>query len=115
MGAAVGAVYLPHPRFALVTWLVPPRALLLVVLVALGGRAVWLTVVAAAYLVQYASDLHVSPPVAQRWSYGVAGLVVLGSWLWERRRRRRATRGNPQNSRAGPRTCGPASDDALVG
>jgi MFS family permease len=142
-GAALGAVYLPHPRFALLAWLVPPRwatglvvltllvcalavartsvvdrpwlgaatmvgvsllvatpgypwyALLLVVLVALGGRAAWLTVAAAANLVQYANELHVSPPVAQRLAYGVAGLAVLGSWLWLRQRRGRGTRSDP--------------------
>jgi hypothetical protein len=49
------------------------------------------------------------------WSYGVAGLVVLGSWVWLRHRRERGTGVNPEDSRAGPRTCGPASDDALVG
>ncbi|WP_433085436.1 glycosyltransferase 87 family protein [Dactylosporangium sp. CA-052675] len=54
----------------------PWYALLLVMLVAYGAPAEWLTVAAAAYLPQFAGDLGLSTATAQRIGYGAALLVV---------------------------------------
>jgi hypothetical protein len=62
-------------------------ALLLVMLVGLGARRVWLTVVAAGYLVGFAALLHVDGTVLQRVGYGIALAVVAGTSVAIRRRR----------------------------
>jgi hypothetical protein len=54
----------------------PWYALLLVALVALGARVAWLTVPAAGYLAQFADQVHLSVPTAQRLGYGTAVLVL---------------------------------------
>jgi Glycosyltransferase family 87 len=64
----------------------PWYALLLVGLVGLGARIEWLAIAAAGYVVQWAPELHLDRTLAQRLSYGLAGLVVLAGWAWRRRR-----------------------------
>ncbi|MER7281823.1 glycosyltransferase 87 family protein [Dactylosporangium sp. NPDC000244] len=64
----------------------PWYALLLVMLVAYGAPAEWLTVAAAAYLPQFAGDLGLSTATAQRIGYGAA-LLVLATGLALRSRR----------------------------
>jgi hypothetical protein len=54
----------------------PWYAVLLVLLVALGGRVEWLAVAAAAYLAQYAPNVHLSPGSAQRIGYCAALAVI---------------------------------------
>jgi uncharacterized membrane protein len=72
----------------------PWYALLLVVLVALGGRAAWLAVAAAAYP---AHTYNLGYPVVfgQRLGYAVAALVVAFAWLAARRGRHRSWSGRP--------------------
>jgi hypothetical protein len=52
-------------------------AMLLVVLVALSGRAEWLAVAAGGYVAQYAANLHLTATAAQQIGYGVAALIVV--------------------------------------
>ena len=54
-------------------------ALLLVLLVGPGARTVWLAVVAAGYLVNYATPLHVDGQLAQRVGYGLALAAVVAA------------------------------------
>jgi hypothetical protein len=61
----------------------PWYALLLVVLVALGARAVWLGVAAAGYLPQFADQAHLSVPTAQRLAYGLALAALLVALIKE--------------------------------
>jgi hypothetical protein len=63
----------------------PWYALLLVILVALGGRAMWLAVAAAAYVGQYQHELRLGHPAAERIGYGVALAVMVAAYLWQRR------------------------------
>jgi hypothetical protein len=63
----------------------PWYALLLVVLVALDGRAEWLAVALAGQAALHATDLGLPPLAAQRAAYAVAGAVVLGAALARRR------------------------------
>jgi Glycosyltransferase family 87 len=63
----------------------PWYALLLVFLVALGGRAMWLAVGAAAYVGQYQNELRLGHPAAERTGYGVAIAVMVAAWLWQLR------------------------------
>jgi len=65
----------------------PWYALLLVLLVALGGRTEWLAVAAAAYLAQYAPNLHLTTASAQRIGYAAALTVVIVAALRRRRAR----------------------------
>jgi hypothetical protein len=64
----------------------PWYAVLLVVLVALGGRARWLLVAAAAYIGQYQQHLHLDVALAERISYGSALALIIGASVWENRR-----------------------------
>jgi hypothetical protein len=58
----------------------PWYAVLLVVLIAAGGRVEWLGVAVAGYLVLYAADIGIAPTLAQRIGYGAAlAAVVAGS------------------------------------
>lgn len=52
-------------------------AMLLVVLVALSGRAEWLAVAVAGYVAQYSANLHLSGTLAQQIGYSAAAMVVL--------------------------------------
>jgi hypothetical protein len=72
-----GAVVMAGTALLLTTPSYPWYALLLVLLVALGGRVEWLAVAAAGYLAQYPHDLGIAPDTAQRVGYGIALLVVL--------------------------------------
>jgi hypothetical protein len=63
----------------------PWYALLLVILVALGGRARWLVVAAAAYVGQYQNELRLGHPAADRIGYWVALAVMVTVWRWQRR------------------------------
>jgi hypothetical protein len=60
----------------------PWYAMLLVVLVAWGGAATWMSVAVAGYLAQYAGHLSLPPVVAQRLGYGLAATVVAAGWLY---------------------------------
>jgi hypothetical protein len=56
----------------------PWYAVLLVALVALGGKVRWLLVAAAGYVAQYAASPYlVAPDTAQRLGYGAAVVVLL--------------------------------------
>jgi hypothetical protein len=90
----------------------PWYALLLVVLVALSGRVEWLAVAAAAYLAQYAHNVHLGVGPAQRIGYGLALAVVVtaalrrGTWWRVTPRAARSTecqrcrhRGSPDEPR----------------
>ncbi|WP_433614979.1 glycosyltransferase 87 family protein [Dactylosporangium sp. CA-139114] len=70
----------------------PWYALLLVMLVAYGAPAEWLTVAAAAYLPQFAGDLGLSTATAQRIGYGAALLVVATGLALRSRRSQRPAR-----------------------
>jgi MFS family permease len=62
-------------------------AMLLVLLVALGGRPEWLVVALAAQLAQDANNLHLTPTMAQRLGYGTAlAVVLLGALIRQRAR-----------------------------
>jgi hypothetical protein len=63
----------------------PWYALLLVLLVALGGPARWLAVAAAGYVGQYYDTLHLELVTANRIGYLAALAVVIVPWLWHRR------------------------------
>ncbi|MBX6750550.1 MAG: DUF2029 domain-containing protein [Micromonosporaceae bacterium] len=63
-------------------------ALLLVMLVGLGARTVWLGVVAAGYLANYAVLLHVDGQLAQRVGYGLALAALVVTFVVRRRRQR---------------------------
>ncbi|MEU7876327.1 glycosyltransferase 87 family protein [Dactylosporangium sp. NPDC049140] len=65
----------------------PWYALLLALLVALGGRTEWLAVAAAAYLAQYAPNLHLTTASTQRIGYAAALAVVIAAALHRRRSR----------------------------
>ncbi|WP_412542894.1 glycosyltransferase 87 family protein [Longispora sp. K20-0274] len=60
-------------------------ALLLVLLVALSGRAAWLTVAAAGHVALYAADLHLTPLTGQRLGYGLALATVIAVAVHRRR------------------------------
>ncbi|MGY0236720.1 glycosyltransferase family 87 protein [Longispora urticae] len=62
-------------------------ALLLVLLVALSGRAEWLAVAAAGHLALYAADLHLTPATGQRLGYGLAVVAVIAVAVHRRMRR----------------------------
>ncbi|WP_433217910.1 glycosyltransferase 87 family protein [Dactylosporangium sp. CS-047395] len=64
----------------------PWYGLLLVMLIAYGAPAEWLTVAAAAYLPQFAGDLGLSTATAQREAFGTALAVVAIGLLLRRRR-----------------------------
>jgi hypothetical protein len=81
----------------------PWYALLLVLLVGLGGRWWWLAVAAAAYVGQYHHELRLDPVLAERLGYGAA-LLVIGTTWWLSVRRRSTT---PWDVPAGP---GPVPD-----
>nr|BFE62078.1 hypothetical protein GCM10020063_066040 [Dactylosporangium thailandense] len=70
----------------------PWYALLLVMLVAYGAPAEWLTVAAAAYLPQFAGDLGLSTATAQRIGYGAALLAVATGLALRSRRSQRPAR-----------------------
>jgi hypothetical protein len=76
-----GAALMVGAALLLTTPGYPWSGLLLVVLVALGARTVWLTVVAAAYLVAFAVPLHANPVVLARVGYGLALAAVAGTVL----------------------------------
>ena len=63
----------------------PWYATLLVVLVAASGRAEWLGVAAAGYLVAYAADIGLDPLLAQRLGYGAALAAVVAVSAWRGR------------------------------
>ncbi|GGM87057.1 glycosyltransferase 87 family protein [Dactylosporangium sucinum] len=73
----------------------PWYALLLVLLVAFGDRTEWLAVAAAAYLAQYAPNLHLTTASAQRIGYCAALAVVLAAALHRRRSRTAPTPKTP--------------------
>jgi hypothetical protein len=60
-------------------------AVLLVLLVALDGRAEWLTVAVAGYVALYAHDLHLTSTLAQQIGYGAALLCIVAATLVRRR------------------------------
>jgi Glycosyltransferase family 87 len=62
-------------------------AMLLVLLVALGGRPEWLAVAVAGQLAQHATNLDLDPTLAQRIGYGVALAVVIVGTLYRARAR----------------------------
>ncbi|MET7395159.1 glycosyltransferase 87 family protein [Dactylosporangium sp. NPDC005572] len=64
----------------------PWYALLLILLVALGGRTEWLAVAAAAYLAQYGPNLHLTTESAQRIGYAAAVVTVVTVAVLRRRR-----------------------------
>ncbi|WP_412543606.1 glycosyltransferase 87 family protein [Longispora sp. K20-0274] len=66
-------------------------AILLVLLVALSGRAEWLAVAVAGQLALHADDLHLAPAAAQRLGYGAALLAVLVVGVARRRNPGRAS------------------------
>jgi len=84
----------------------PWYALLLVALVALGGRAEWLAVAAAGYPGYFAAAVHVPYATAQRLGDGAALAAVVAVTLLRRRASRRVSR-SPRWS--GPATAGDAS------
>jgi hypothetical protein len=55
----------------------PWYVLLLVMLIAYGAPVEWLVLAPAAYLAQFAHDLHLAPLPAQRLGYGAALAVIL--------------------------------------
>jgi len=65
----------------------PWYAILLVLLVALGGRPEWLVVAFAAQLAQYSHNLDIDPGLGQRIGYGAALAVVLLGALVRRKAR----------------------------
>jgi len=70
----------------------PWYSILLILLVALGGRPEWLVVALAAQLAQYAHNLDIDPGLAQRIGYGMAlAVVVLGALVRQRARQPTAT------------------------
>ncbi|MGI5239266.1 hypothetical protein [Dactylosporangium sp. CA-139066] len=73
----------------------PWYALLLVLLVALGGRTEWLAVAAAAYLAQYAPNLHLTTASTQRIGYAAALAVVIVAALHRHRSRTAPTPQTP--------------------
>ena len=77
-----GATVLVGVAFAIGGVTYPWYALLLVALVALGGRAEWLALAVAAYPGYFAAALPVSYVAAQRVGYGAALAVVLAVTLW---------------------------------
>jgi len=68
----------------------PWYAMLLVLLVALGGRPDWLPLAVAGQLAQYATNLNLDATLAERIGYGAALAVVIAGAL----RRARATTGD---------------------
>ena len=80
----VGGVVLVGLAFAVGSVTYPWYALLLVVLVALDGRAAWLAVAAAAYPGYLAIPIGWPFSATQRIAYGLALAVVAWSW-WRRR------------------------------
>jgi hypothetical protein len=76
----------------------PWYAMLLVALVALGGRAWWLAVAAAGYLAQYGPDLGVPTAPAQRLGYGIAAAAV-GVAVLVRRAARKTVQAPPAGRR----------------
>ncbi|GIG56826.1 hypothetical protein Lfu02_11980 [Longispora fulva] len=87
-------------------------AILLVLLVALSGRAEWLAVALAGQLALHAPDLHLAPAPAQRLGYGAALLTVLAVGVARRRGLGRAPRPAPERDRA---TGGPPPEEAPGG
>lgn len=81
----------------------PWYAILLVLVVAWGAPAAWLSVAAAGYLAQYTYDLSLAPSVAQRWGYGTAAAVVALGWLWRRINSPATTAAGPQRTANRPR------------
>jgi hypothetical protein len=63
----------------------PWYAVLLVLVVALGGPARWIVVAAAAYVAQYHGELGLPGLLAERLAYGLALAIVVAAWLRRRR------------------------------
>jgi hypothetical protein len=84
----LGAATMTGAAFVVATPNYAWYAILLVVLVGLGARTVWLGVVAAGYLANYAGLLHVDGLLAQRLGYGLALAAVVAVALRARRRAR---------------------------
>lgn len=74
----------------------PWYALLLVLLAAASGRAEWLAVAAAGYVVLYAADIGLDALLAQRLGYGAALAVVVSAAAGRRRTRTRLRRQQPE-------------------
>ena len=68
-------------------------AVLLCAFVALDGSVEWLSLALTSYFAQIGSTLGLSSLSAQRLSYVVAALIVVGGWALRERRRRRHHRG----------------------
>lgn len=82
-----GALTVAGAAFAVLAVTYPWYALLLVVLVALDGRAEWLALAAAAYPAYIAPPLGLPFSFVQRTCYGVAVVVVVGVHVLRARRR----------------------------
>ena len=87
----------------------PWYATLLVALVGLGARVEWLAVAVAGYVAQYAGELHIAAATAQRAGYGLAGLIVLGGWVFRRARAGGARRPPRSTGAAAPAAGQPAT------
>jgi uncharacterized membrane protein len=92
----------------------PWYAMLLVMLVAMGGRAEWLTVALAGYVAFHAHDVHFAFTPAHRLGYGAALAVVLLAAAW-RYRSSWAQRGGGQLGDAGLERHGGAETQLAPG
>jgi hypothetical protein len=86
----------------------PWYAILLVLLVSLGGRAELLVVAAAGYLAAYPHELHLAPTTARRIAYGLALLAVVAVAAVRSRTRDRGGRAYAARGCAGLRGHRPA-------
>lgn len=79
-----GAVVMTGAALLVTTPAYPWYALLLVALVALDGRAEWLTLAAAGYLALYARDIGLAGTPGQRLGYGAALFAILAVAAYRR-------------------------------
>jgi hypothetical protein len=82
----LGAATMTGAALLVATPTYPWYALLLVLMVGMGARTVWLAVVAAGYLAEYAGLLRMDFRLAQRIGYGLALVAVLVVVVRARRR-----------------------------
>jgi hypothetical protein len=82
----LGAATMTGAALLVATPTYPWYALLLVLMVGMGARTVWLAVVAAGYLAEYAGLLRMDLRLAQRIGYGLALVAVLIVVVRARRR-----------------------------
>ncbi len=98
----LGAATLTGVAFLVATPGNPWHTLLLVVLVALGARTVWLTVVAAAYLAGFGPLVQVDSTLLQRLGFGIALAVVAGTAVATRHRGKGGGKAGPVEPAGGP-------------